>query len=79
MNKAWITAFALVTTLALLSGCSRGFYGGAAVGATGAGAAYEYQNKKAMDQLDQDYREGRLTKDEYLRRKSDIEKKSILY
>ncbi len=79
MNKSRITAFTLILILALLSGCSRGFYGGAAVGATGAGAAYEYQNKKAIDQLDQDYREGRLTKDEYLRRKSEIEKKSILY
>lgn len=79
MNRTWIIALALVSTLALLSGCSRGFYGGAAVGATGVGAAYEYQNKKAMDQLDQDYREGRLTKEEYLRRKSEIEKKSVLY
>ena len=63
----------------LITGCSRGMLGGAAVGAAGAGAAYEYQNKKQMDRLEEDYKAGNIDKNEYFRRKQDIESGSILY
>lgn len=63
----------------LVAGCSRGMLGGAAVGAAGAGAAYEYQNKKQMEQLEADYQAGRINKDEYFRRKRQIENGSIIY
>jgi hypothetical protein len=61
------------------SGCSREFIGGAAVGAGGAGAAYEYQNKQALDELEDDFKSGKVTKEEYLRRKKEIEEKSLVY
>ncbi len=65
--------------LALLSGCSRGVVGGAALGAGAAGAAYEYSNKTSLDDLEDDYKDGRISQSEYERRKDAIEKKSLLY
>lgn len=59
-------------------GCGR-FVGGAAVGAVGAGAAYELQNKRQMDRLEQDLREGRITQEEYEIRKEQISRGSIIY
>jgi hypothetical protein len=53
--------------------------GGAAIGAGAAGAAYEYQNKKAIEQLEDDLEAGRISKEEYFRRKEEIKSKSIVY
>ncbi len=53
--------------------------GGAAIGAAGVGAAYEYQNKKQMDRLEEDFKAGNITKEEYLKRKEDIKSGSIIY
>jgi len=69
----------LVLAVAFSAGCSREFVGGAAVGAGGAGAAYEYQNKKALDNLEADFKAGRIDKNEYLRRKKEIEEHSLVY
>ena len=70
---------ALAFLLSLNLGCSRSFIGGAAVGAGGTGAAYEYQNKKALDDLESDFKRGKVTQDEYLRRKDEIQKRSLIY
>lgn len=69
----------LILPLLLAIGCSRGAIGGAAVGAGAAGAAYEYQNKKALEDLEDDWRAGRISNDEYLRRKEAIKKRSLVY
>ncbi len=72
----------LVAALAgtvMVTGCSSKFWGGAAVGAAGAGAAYEYQNREALKQLDEDRAAGRISQDEYDRRKAEIEKHSVVY
>lgn len=59
-----------------LGGCStREVATGAAVG----GAAYEYSNKRAMDELEKDYQAGRIKRAEYERRKKEIEKRSVVY
>jgi len=59
-----------------VTGCTtKQVVGGAAVG----GAAYEYSNKRAMDALKEDYEEGKITREEYDRRKKEIEKRSIVY
>ncbi|WP_305041535.1 hypothetical protein [Geoalkalibacter sp.] len=73
----FILAIALLLTTN--AGCSRSFVGGAAVGAGGAGAVYEYQNKKALDDLEADLKAGRITQEEYLRRKAEIQKRSVIY
>lgn len=65
--------------LVMASGCSRSAVGGAAVGVGAAGAVYEYSNKKALEDLKQDYESGKISGDEYQRRKQDIEKKSLIY
>ena len=65
--------------LIFVTGCGRGTLGGAAIGAGAAGAAYEYSNKDALDDLERDFNSGRISRDEYMRRKHDIERKSLLY
>lgn len=66
-----------------LLGCdgrtAAGVAGGAAIGAGGAGAAYEYQNRKALEELEEDLAEGRISEREYLERKKEIEDRSIVY
>jgi hypothetical protein len=59
------------------SGCA--FLGGAAVGALGTGAAYEYNAHSQMSKLEDDYRAERISRREYESRKSQIEKGSIIY
>jgi len=83
MNKPRQTMLSVTCAVALcagiglaVSGCStKQVVGGAAVG----GAAYEYSNKRAMDALKEDYDKGRITREEYDRRKKEIEKRSIVY
>lgn len=58
-------------------GCE--FLGGAAVGSLATGAGYEYNSKRQMDRLEDDYRSERISRREYERRKSQIEKGSIIY
>jgi hypothetical protein len=59
------------------SGCA--FLGGAALGALGTSAGYEINAKSKMDQLEDDYRNERISRREYEARKSQIEKGSIIY
>lgn len=71
-------AIAMATVLVLgIAGCSSKA-GNIAIGAGAAGAAYEYQNKRAMDELNRDYQAGTISKEEYERRKNEIEKRSII-
>lgn len=70
-----LIGFALIFS----AGCSKGVAGGAALGVGAAGAAYEYSNKKALDDLEDDYKSGKISADEYERRKREVEKKSLLY
>lgn len=65
--------------LMVATGCSRGAVGGAAVGAGAAGAAYEYTNKRSLDALDRDLQSGKISNEEYQRRKKEIQDKSLLY
>jgi uncharacterized membrane protein len=68
---------ALLTALLLASGgCSTREL---ATGAAAGGAAYEYSNKRAMDQLREDYEDGEITTEEYERRKDEIEDRSLVY
>jgi hypothetical protein len=59
------------------SGCA--FLGGAAVGALGTSAGYEINAHSKMDQLDDDYKNERISRKEYETRKAQIEKGSIIY
>lgn len=70
-NFILIVSFAVV-----LAACStREVATGAVVG----GAAYEYSNKRTMDELKDDFNAGRISQEEYDRRKKEIEKRSLVY
>lgn len=81
MQRKKTTAIAAATLLSAVMGVSlsacttRQVVGGAAIG----GAAYEYSNKRAMDELKEDYDKGRISREEYDRRKKEIEGRSLVY
>ena len=69
----------LVMLLAMaLVGCSGAFWGGTGAGALGAGAGYEVQAERQMNQLDEDLKSGKITQQEYDIRKDQIRKGSLL-
>ncbi|MGZ8443304.1 MAG: hypothetical protein ACXWXZ_07885 [Candidatus Binatia bacterium] len=59
------------------SGCM--LLGGAALGTIGTSADYEVNANGKMDQLEFDYKAERISRSEYLARKSQLEKGSIIY
>lgn len=58
-------------------GCE--FLGGAAAGALVTGAGYEYNAKRQMDKLEEDFKNERISRAEYEKRKKQIESGSIIY
>jgi hypothetical protein len=58
-------------------GCE--FLGGAATGALATGAGYELSAKRQMDKLEEDYKNERISREEYESRKKQIEAGSIIY
>lgn len=80
-SKILIGSLLIVVSLTLF-GCNKfsgGVATGAAVGVLGVGAACEYQNKRQMDQLELEYREGKITEQVYNSRKEQIQRGSIIY
>lgn len=49
------------------------------VGAGAAGGAYEYQNKQQLDELEKEFSEGKISREEYLNRKKQINEGSAVY
>jgi hypothetical protein len=58
-------------------GCA--FLGGAAVGALGSSAGYEYNAYSQMNRLEEDFKAEKISRKEYESRKAQIEAGSILY
>ena len=77
MLKTCVSISVLALTVAL-GGCASKA-GNVAVGAGAAGAAYEYSNKRQIDSLDKQLQEGSISKEEYDRRRKDIEGRSAVY
>jgi hypothetical protein len=75
--KKWITYLLLAGSLPLLAGCSRGALAGAAGGVLGAGAGYEYNAKRQIDELDSQLKNGTIDQREYDIRKNQIQKGSL--
>ena len=72
----------LMVVLVMLVGFSQAgceFIGGAAVGAGATGAGYEYNAYRQMQQLEEDYRAERISREQYEERKKQIEAGSIIY
>ena len=76
MNRILAT-FLMITSFALALGACSGRE--VATGAVVGGAGYEYSNKRAMDEINADLKAGRITQEEYDRRKKEIESRSIVY
>jgi len=55
------------------------FIGGEAVGAGATGAGYEYNAYRQMQQLEEDYKNDKLSRAEYKKRKQQIEAGSLIY
>jgi len=74
-----VTGLLMLILLAVaLTGCSGSFWGGTGAGVLGAGAGYEIQAERQMNQLDEDLKNGKITQEEYDIRKDQIEKGSLL-
>jgi hypothetical protein len=71
------TYFLLILLVMTQSSCA--FLGGAATGAVAAGAGYEIQAKRQMDRLDDDFKNRRISREEYEDRRQQIQKGSIIY
>jgi hypothetical protein len=72
-----IRAFACGIFLAS-SACSPWFWGGAAAGAIGTGAAYEHKRRDELRDLEHEYERGEIDRQEYRERKKAIEDTSPL-
>ncbi len=59
------------------AGCE--FIAGAAVGSGATGAGYEYNAYRQMQQLEEDYKNEKISRAEYEERKKQIEAGSIIY
>lgn len=77
MAKSFVLAGTLLAAIAVV-GCSSKA-GNVAVGAGAAGAAYEYSNKRSVDKLEEDVKAGKISREEYDRRRKEVEDKSLVY
>lgn len=77
--KRLILVAALAASAGLTAGCEHpGSAAGGAVGGAALGVgAYEYNAHRQMQQLDADYRAGKMNRKEYEIRKDQIEKGSL--
>lgn len=71
-------AVAVVAAAIALGGCASKA-GNVALGAGAAGAAYEYSNKRQVDALERERQEGKISQEEYDRRRKEIEGRSAVY
>lgn len=77
MMKSSVVTTILALTIGVVGCASKA--GNVALGAGAAGGAYEYSNKRQIDNLDKDLKDGKISQAEYDRRRKEIEKRSIVY
>lgn len=79
-NLIMTTALAvLVSSASITAGCANRHVAGGLIGGAAVGGAYEYQNKRALDRLEHQRRTGRISEEEYRRRREEIDDRSLLY
>lgn len=74
----YLTMATMLVAVVAATGCSSSTVGGAALGAGAAGVAYEAYNADAMNDLQEAYENGDISKAEYQRRKAEIEDRSLI-
>lgn len=77
MIKSSVMSIILALMISIVGCASKA--GNVALGAGAAGGAYEYSNKRQIDNLDKDLKEGKISQAEYDRRRKEIEKRSVVY
>lgn len=77
-NLTMLLSILLLTTALGTAGCSGQFWGGTAAGVLGTGGGYEYNISQQMKRIEEDYKAGRITKEEYEIRKDQIQRDSLL-
>lgn len=77
MRRSTVSLAVLAAVFAL-GGCASKA-GNVALGAGAAGAAYEYSNKRQVDALERERQEGKISQEEYDRRRKEIEGRSAVY
>lgn len=68
-----------VVGASLTAACTQRHVAGGLLGGAAVGGAYEYQNKRALDRLEHQWRAGRISDREYHRRREEIDDRSIFY
>lgn len=63
----------------LTTACTQRHVAGGLLGGAAVGGAYEYQNKRALDRLEHQWRTGQISNREYHRRREEIDDRSIFY
>ena len=71
--------YILLLAFLALTQSSCAFVGGAATGAVAAGAGYEIHAKRQMERLNEDFKNRRISREEYEDRRKQIGKGSIIY
>lgn len=79
MMRTGIVIAAGAAVFLTVAGCSSKTGTAVGVGAGAAGAAYEYSNKRAMDDLKEQRDAGKISEKEFERRKEEIEGRSLVY
>ena len=72
-------SYLLLLILVAMTQPSCSFLGGATTGAVATGAGYEIQAKRQIDRLDDDFKNRRISREEYEDRRQQIQKGSIIY
>lgn len=76
--KRRLMSAAIVAPLLLTAGCSPSFWGGAAGGTVGTGAGYEWHLNRQMQQVEEEFKAGKIDQKEYDIRKEQIKRDSVL-
>jgi len=77
-KERYILPLAASFALSLLTGCGS-FGGGAATGAGATAAGYELKARHELKELEEDFEDGKISKEEYDARKKQIERGSLIY
>ena len=77
MKRIIVLLLSLALSAAVFAGCSGRTLGGAAVGGAAGVGGYEYHMDRQMKQVEEDYKAGRISKEEYEIRKDQISRDSF--
>ena len=78
MKRLVVLFLSLILAATVFAGCSPRMLGSAAVGGVAGAGGYEYHLDRQMKQVEQDYKDGKISKEEYQIRKDQIKRDSLI-